>query len=90
MLYMIKLLFKKDIKSRYLWPTFGESDDRDPELLWDTMINIITEVADIHCPLRNMKFRDDSPEWITKDMVQEIAYKDYLYREAKVSQYQED
>ena len=37
-----------------------------------------------------MKFREYSPEWITKDMVQEISHKDYLYKKAKVSQSRDD
>ena len=47
------------------------------------MLEIITEAADIHCPVRKMKFRENSPEWITKDMISEISLKDYLYKKAK-------
>ena len=47
------------------------------------MIEIITESADFHCPMRKMKFRENSPEWITKDMISEISLKDHLYKIAK-------
>ena len=79
-----------DKRSHQSWFNFWETDEEDPERLWDIILNIIFEVADIHCPYRNMKFCNDSPEWITKDMVQEIAYKDYLYNKAKTSQSLDD
>ena len=62
---------------------FWEKGEEDPEKLWELFTVIITEVADIHCPFKKMKFRDDSPEWITREMVQEIAHKDNLYKRAK-------
>ena len=82
--------FQYDIKTHPLWYTFWEIDDKDPGKLWDIVIKIIKEVADIHCPLKQMKFRDDSPEWITKDMVQEIFYKDHLYKKAKHTKDEKD
>ena len=77
--------FQRDIKSHHLWYKFWEEGEENPESLWQIFLTIITEVADIHCPFKRMKFRDDSPEWITREMVQEISHKDYLYKRAKHS-----
>ena len=82
--------FQRAIRSHYLWHDFWELGIENPELLWDIVLKIIVDVANDHCPMKEMKFRDDSPEWITKDMVQEIFYKDYLYKKAKHSKDEND
>ena len=64
-----KDIFQEHIKGHYLWVDFWEINENDPDTLWEMMLHIIREVADYHCPLRNMKFREDCPEWITRDMV---------------------
>ena len=51
--------------------------------MWDTIYEIIKENADNQYPFKNMKFREDSPEWITKEIHSEINLKDYLYKKAK-------
>ena len=47
------------------------------------MSEIIRENADEQCPFKNIRFREDTPDWITKEIISEINYKDYLYRKAK-------
>ena len=78
----VKADFQRDVRSHQLWHDFWELEEDDPERLWDITLKIISEVADFHCPMRKMKFREDSPEWVTKEMVQEISHKDYLYKKA--------
>ena len=51
--------------------------------MWDTIFEIVKENADNQCPSKNMTFRQDSPEWITKEILSEINLKDYLYKNAK-------
>ena len=51
--------------------------------MWDTIFEIVKENADNQCPSKNMNFREDSPEWITKEILSEINLKDYLYKKAK-------
>ena len=75
--------FQHDIRNHELWESYWDRNNESPEKLWDIMLQVLHAVADVHCPLKQMKFRDDSPEWITRDMVYEISHKDYLYKLAK-------
>ena len=80
-----KETFQADIRNHYGWDVYLTTGGNDPNILWARMLNIITEVVDIHCPNKRMKFRDDSPEWITKELVAELIHKDYLYAHAKIT-----
>ena len=51
-----KDLFQTDIKRHHLWYDYWENGDNDPEKLWGIILEIIIEVADQHCPLKDMKF----------------------------------
>ena len=77
--------FQNDVRNHNGWNEYWEHDNTDPGNLWDIALGIILEGVDTHCPNKKMKFRDDSPPWITKDMVAEITHKDYLYTKAKLS-----
>ena len=78
-----KDLFQSDLRNHLKWNDFWSISDNDPDLLWECMEDIITEVVNFYCPYKKMKFRDDSPEWITKEIIAELAHKDYLYVQAK-------
>ena len=43
---------------------------------------IILECAEYHCPQKRMKFREKSPSWLSKEIVEELYYKDDLYKQA--------
>ena len=47
-----KAAFEHDIRSYHSWYSFGESDEEDPEILWDIVLNIILEFSDLHYPMR--------------------------------------
>ena len=51
--------------------------------MWEIIFEIIRENADLHCPYKNMKFRDDSPQWVTKDILSEMTHKEHLFIKAK-------
>ena len=69
-----------------IWDLFWQSDTKDVELLWEYVLHIVTKAADVHSPLRRMKIRKNSPNWICKDIIAEIYYKDFLYKKAIESQ----
>ena len=54
------------------------------------MVNIILECADYHCPTRQMKIRENSPSWLSKEIIEELYYKDDLYKVAYRSGKTED
>ena len=80
-----KTTFQEKIKSHPKWETFWQISEKNPEKLWETTFEIIKENADDQCPYKNMNFREDTPQWITKEILSEINHKDYLYRKAKKS-----
>ena len=53
--------------------------------MWEIMLEIILDKANILCPFKDMKIREDTPQWITKEILSEINHKDYLYSKAKNS-----
>ena len=51
--------------------------------MWQSVFEIIKENADQQYPYKNMNFREDTPQWISKEILSEINHKDYLYKKAK-------
>ena len=47
----------------------------DPDILWDIMINIINTAADKLCPMVNLRVRDDTPGWYTKEIIKQVNFK---------------
>ena len=51
--------------------------------MWEMMLEIIRETANSHCPVKEMKIMEDTPKWITKEIISELNLKDYLFKKAK-------
>ena len=51
--------------------------------MWEIMLEIIRETEDSHCPVKEMKIREDTPQWITKETISELNLKDYLFEKGK-------
>ena len=69
----------EDIKHHSKWREFWLCN-RDPELLWEITENIILECANHHCPSKRMEIRGNSPSWLTREIIEELYYKDDLYK----------
>ena len=78
-----KQTFQENIKSHPKWENFWQIQENDPEEMWENIFEIVKENADDQCPFKNMSFREDTPDWITKEILSEINLKDYLYKKAK-------
>ena len=61
------------------WKLFWDNNVDDPENLWEIIKNIIIKCADNHCPMKQMKIRDDSPTWFSGELIEELYHKDDLY-----------
>ena len=85
-----KTTFQEDIRWRPNWGNLWEIDKNEPEKMWDVILETIQEVANKHCPFRNMTIREDTPHWLTKEIFSEINHKDFLYRKAKKTKNEED
>ena len=75
--------FQDDIKSHYKWIAFWDLEENRPDEMWDIVFQIISEAADLHAPKKDMKIREDTPQWITRDLISEINQKDFLFNKAK-------
>ena len=78
-----KETFQNDIKNHPRWLNFWEIEENKPSELWEIIFEIIKETANHHCPYRNIKIKDDTPQWINKEILSEINHKNYLYNKAK-------
>ena len=78
-----KQVFQEQIRYHPKWMDFWSYKENEPDKMWEIMLEIIQERADALCPLKKMKFRDDTPQWITKDILSELNHKDNLYKKAK-------
>ena len=85
-----KTTFQEEIRWHSNWEDFWEVDQNEPDKMWEVIFETIQEVADKHCPFRNMNIREDTPQWLTKEIISEINHKDFLYRKAKKSKNDED
>ena len=82
--------FQDDIKTHPKWVDFWDVPENDPEKMWDIMEEIIKDKVDMHCPYKNVKINEDTPQWINREILSEIKHKDYLYNKAKRSGTKED
>ena len=73
--------FTEDIRNHWKWEEFWQCDG-NPELLWEIIESIISECAEYHCPIRRMKFRENSVSWLSKEIIDELYLKDDLYKNA--------
>ena len=68
--------FQDDIIHHKDWGLFWDIGT-DPEKLWEIMESIILDCAELHCPQKRMKIRDNSPTWLCKEIIK-LYYKDDL------------
>ena len=77
--------FQDDIKAHPKWANFWEVNENDPEKMWDIMEEIIRSTVNSHCPYKNVKIKEDTPQWINREILSELRHKDHLYNKAKKS-----
>ena len=75
--------FQNDIKNHPDWATFWDLQDDKPDAMWEKILKIIQDASDLHAPLKDMKIREDTPQWITKDLISEVNQKDFLFNKAR-------
>ena len=75
--------FQNDIKTHPKWVSFWDLEENKPDEMWNLMLEIILETSGFHAPIKDMKIREDTPRWITKDLISEVYQKDFLFNKAK-------
>ena len=51
--------------------------------MWEGILEMIKQRADAECPYRNINVRDDTSQWIPREVLSEIHHTDFMYDEAK-------
>ena len=77
--------YQYDIVNHDVWTMFWQNLHKDVDLLWEYMLHAIKDVADYHAPMKRMKIRTNCPHWMEKEIIEELYFKDFLYRKAKSS-----
>ena len=63
------------------WAPFYNSVD--PNVAWDLMQGIIVSILDKMCPIRNHYIRNYRPDWMSRELIDQIKDRDYFYKKAK-------
>ena len=70
-------LLKRDWESYY--------DIESPDQAWDHIKTNILSVLDEMCPLRSYQIKNYRPDWMTKELIEQIKDRDYFYKKAKTT-----
>ena len=84
----IKDDFQADIRNDDRWDMFWLTHDVD--IAWDIFESIISTHANHHCPVKEIRVRNDSPHWFSRELLEEIYHRDRLYKRAKFSKDKQD
>ena len=55
----------------------------DPEEAWNFILKQITIVLNVMCPVRSFHIKNYRPDWMTKELIEQIKDRDYFYSKAK-------
>ena len=54
----------------------------DPSVAWDKLVSIFIGILDLHAPYKYMYFGNNLPEWVTRELLAEIKYRESLANKA--------
>ena len=55
----------------------------DPDRAWEFLLEGITAVLAVMCPVRTFKIKNYRPDWMTRELIEQVTDRDYFYRKAK-------
>ena len=70
------------------WTPFYETASVDEA--WNILNTVLTEEADILCPIRTYNIRVNRPPWMTHELIEMTLDRDYFYKKAKRTQSSDD
>ena len=68
--------------AEYDWRSLYEMTD--PNDAWGFILKNITSVLDIISPVRTFKMKNYRPDWMTKELIEQVKDRDYFYKKAKI------
>ena len=57
----------------------------DTDKAWAFIIDNITAALDIMCPVRTFHIKNYRPDWMTRELIEQVKDRDYFYKKAKTS-----
>ena len=63
------------------WADYYQKEN--PAEAWEFIFSKVESIIDGMCPLRTFKIRNYRPDWITHELLEQIADRDYFYNKAK-------
>ena len=63
------------------WTSFYDSTNVDEA--WTLMQNLIVSILDQTCPIRTFHIKNYRPDWMTRELIEQIKDRDYFYKQAK-------
>ena len=71
----------KNILRQQCWDNLYKMPN--PEDTWNFIVNNITLALDTMCPVRTFLIKNYRPDWMTKELIEQIKDRDYFYGRAK-------
>ena len=65
------------------WDGFFQLTDADAA--WDWILHNIVSTLDLMCPIRSFHIKNYRPDWMTKELIEQIKDRDYFYKQAKLT-----
>ena len=56
----------------------------NPEEAWEFILSSINAVLEEMCPIRTFHIKNYRPDWMTKELIEQIKDRDYFYKKAKL------
>ena len=63
------------------WENLYDCDS--PDVAWQFISDRIESSLDKMCPLRKFRIKNYRPDWMTKELIEQIKDRDFFYRKAK-------
>ena len=55
----------------------------NPSTAWEFIYENITKILDGMCPVRTLNIKNYRPDWMSKELIEQIKDRDYFYKKAK-------
>ena len=75
-----KIIFQEKL-TEVNWADFYNIEDVSEA--WQFLLNHINTILDQMCPIRSFKIRNYRPDWMTRELIEQIKDRDYFYKRAK-------
>ena len=85
----VKTDYQNDVRDHINWEDYW-INGQNVNQLWDVFGIIWYACADVHCPVVKMYVNDICLYWYSRELIEEINFKNHLYRKSKATQSTDD